>query len=79
MNYPELPDHVRDFLITKPETGMGYQTGSVVLRDGRRFDDVLFVQGTLVTEARGFESLPFDPAEIEGIEITHCKWKWRIK
>ena len=77
MSYPELPDRFREFLMHKPETGMGYQTGRVVLRDGRRFEDVLFVQGSWITEVRGHDSIPFDPADIEGIEITHSKWKWK--
>ena len=79
MSIPRLPDHLQDFLISKPETGMGYQTGAVVLRDGRRFEDVLFVQGAWVAEVKGFESVPFDPADIERIEITHAKWKWKAK
>jgi hypothetical protein len=77
MNYPTLPGRLSEFLMHKPETGMGYQTGKVLLRDGRRFEDVLFVQGSWVTEVRGYEQVPFDPADIESIEVTHAKWKWK--
>ncbi len=77
MSYPTLPERLSEFLMHKPETGMGYQTGRVLLRDGRRFEDVLFVQGSWVTEVRGYEGVPFDPADIDSIEITHSKWKWR--
>ena len=77
MSYPELPDQFREFLMHKPETGMGYQTGRVILKDGRKFEDVLFVQGSWVTEVRCLDSIPFDPADIDRIEITHSKWKWR--
>jgi len=77
VSHPELPDRLREFLMHKPETGMGYQTGRVLLKDGRRFEDVLFVQGSWVTEVRGCEGVPFDPADIQSIEVTHSKWKWK--
>jgi hypothetical protein len=79
MEFPKLPEHLSNFLISKPETGMGYQTGMVVLRDGRQFEDVLFVEASLITEVRGYDSIPFNPADIENIEITHSKWKWKTK
>lgn len=77
MNYPVLPDRLSEFLVSSPETGMGYQTGRVLLRDGRRFEDVLFVEAKWLTEVRGYDQIPFDPAEIESIEVTHSKWKWK--
>jgi hypothetical protein len=73
MEFPKLPEHLSNFLISKPETGM------VVLRDGRQFEDVLFVEASLITEVRGYDSIPFNPADIENIEITHSKWKRKTK
>ena len=43
---------VRRCLINKPETGMGYQTGNVVLSNGQIMCDVAFVDGEIV-EVRG--------------------------
>jgi hypothetical protein len=77
VNFPVLPDKLSEFLVSKPETGMGYQTGRVLLRDGRRFEDVLFVEAKWITEVMGYDEIPFDPADIEMIEITHSKWKWK--
>ena len=73
MELPKLPEQLSEFLISKPETGMGYQSGTVLLSDGRQFDDVLFLQAAWISEVRGFDSVPFDPQEIEHIEVTHSK------
>jgi hypothetical protein len=52
------------------ETGMGYHIVSVVLKDGRRFD-----QGVVVLPylggIRGYDKVPFREDEIEQIVVTH--------
>jgi hypothetical protein len=57
-------------LLSQPETGMGYQSVTVRLRDGRAFDDVVVVGG-LVMRVPGFESVPFSEADISDIVVTH--------
>lgn len=72
----QLPDEWAPRLVSQPETGMGYQTASVRLRDGRVIDDVLIIGG-IVTEVRGYESIPFSADEISDIRVTHRKWEFR--
>lgn len=60
-------------LAAKPETGMGYQVVSVVLRDGKRFDQVAVVEGR-ITQIRGRADIPFTEDDIAEILLTHDKW-----
>ena len=62
-------------LLGQPETGMGYQVVSVTLNDGRRFDQVVVVEGR-ITEIRGRKDIPFTEAEISQIVVTHDKWNF---
>jgi hypothetical protein len=55
---------------------MGYQTASVRLCDGRVIEDVLIIGG-IVTEVRGYESIPFSADEICDIRVTDRKWEFR--
>ena len=62
-----------DFLLTQPETGMGYQVVSVLLHDGRRFDRVPIVDSA-IRRIKGREDIPFTEADIKEIIVTHDKW-----
>ena len=57
-------------LLSQPETGMSYQIASVFLRDGRRFDRVVIVQG-VIGEVDGKKEIPFKEEDIEDIRVTH--------
>ena len=72
-----LPDWATRFLESQPETGMQYQTGDVILKDGAIFKNVVFLGCKYVTEVRDYEEIPFDPANIKEIHLTHNKWKFR--
>ena len=72
----QLPEKWAPRLVNQPETGMGYQTAAVTLRDGRVVEDVLIVGGT-ITEVRGYDSIPFSPDDISDITVTHRKWEFR--
>ena len=61
-------------LASKPETGMGYQVVSIILTDGRRFDQVGVVEGR-ITEIRGRKDIPFT----EQIIVTHDKWNFNAE
>ncbi len=65
-------------LASKPETGMGYQVVSIVLDDGRRFDQVAVVEGQ-ITEIRGRKDIPFSENEIAKIILTHDKWNFKAE
>ena len=64
------------YLVSLPETGIGYQVASVLLTDGRKFDQVIIDSG-YVTRIRGHREIPFTEAEIVEITITHDKWNWK--
>lgn len=72
----ELPEKWAPRLVRQPETGMGYQTASITLRDGRVIEDVLIVGGT-IAEVRGCETIPFSADDISDITVTHWKWEFR--
>ena len=65
-------------LASKPETGMGYQVVSVVLKDGKRFDQVAVVEGR-ITEIRGRTDVPFAEDDIAEIVLTHDKWNFNAE
>jgi hypothetical protein len=73
----QLPQNWASFLAHQPETGMGYQVVAVTLRDGRRIEDVAIVGSLTIAEVRGYESIPFAPADILAVEVTHRKWPFR--
>ena len=63
------PDIYREL----PETGMGYVIASIILIDGRRFDQVVLDSG-YITHIRGCDSLDFSAEDIKEIIPTHDKW-----
>lgn len=72
----ELPEKWAPRLVSQPETGMGYQTASITLCDGRTIEDVLIVGGT-IAEVRGHDNIPFCAEDISDITVTHRKWAFR--
>jgi len=62
-------------LTSQPETGMGYHVVSVVLKDGKRFDQVVVDQGC-ITQIRHYPSIPFAEEDIKDIIVTHDKWNF---
>lgn len=65
-------------LASEPETGMGYQIVSVVLEDGRRFDQVVVIEGR-VSQVRGHREIPFDSDQIASLVVTHDKWSFDLE
>jgi len=63
------PDIYREL----PETGMGYVIASIILKDGRRLDQVVIDSG-YVTRIRGYETIDFTAEDIQEIIPTHDKW-----
>jgi hypothetical protein len=74
---PRLPEHWSKFLLKQHETGMTYQIVDVTLRDGRIVRDVAIIESEIVGEVRGHTEIPFDPADIADIKITHNKWDFQ--
>jgi len=67
----QLPKKWSDYLYKQPETGMGYQTVNLILRGGRRVENVAIIESHIIGEVRGSADLSFDPEDIVDIEITH--------
>lgn len=65
-------------LVAKPETGMGYQVVSIVLKDGRKFDQAVVIDG-MITEIRGTKNIPFTEEQIAQIILTHDKWNYNAE
>jgi hypothetical protein len=65
-------------LVDKPETGMGYQVVSIVLKDGKRYDQVVVVEGR-VTQIRELGDIPFTEEQIAQIILTHDKWDFNAE
>ena len=72
----QLPEKWAPRLVSQRETGLGYQTASIILRDGRVIEDVLIVGG-IIAEVRGCDSIPFSAEDISDITVTHRKWDFR--
>ena len=64
-----------EFFRSQPETGMGYHVVSVILRDGRCFEQAIVAGGRLTT-IRGLGVIPFSEADIDHFVVTHRKWDW---
>lgn len=62
-------------LASQPETGMGYQVVSIILKDGARFDQAVVVDGR-ITQVRGHKNIPFTESQIAQIIVTHDKWNF---
>jgi hypothetical protein len=52
---------------------MGYQIVSILLNDGRRFDQVVVTSGR-IAEIKGMLSIPFSAEQIQDVVVTHDKW-----
>ncbi|MGD0546445.1 MAG: hypothetical protein ABR991_01290 [Terracidiphilus sp.] len=65
-----LSDKWAKNLVSQPETGMGYQIVTVYLKDGRHFEKVTIVGGTLAS-VHGHSKVPFEEPDIEKIVVTH--------
>jgi hypothetical protein len=62
-----------EFFKQQPETGMGYWVVTAVLKDGRRYDQVLVNSGYL-TQVKNHRDIPFAESDIDRFIVTHQKW-----
>jgi hypothetical protein len=68
----ELSNKWAPILLAQPETGMGYQVATVVLKDGSRIDKVTIAGGVIIDVA-GTPKVNFKEEDIEDIHVTHDK------
>ncbi len=71
----QLSNKWERLLTSQPETGMGYQIASIVLKDGRKYDQAV-IAGGIVTKIRNIEDIPFGEDDIDQIIVTHVKWNF---
>ena len=55
---------------------MGNQIASIVLKDGRKYDQAV-TAGGIVTKIRNTEDIPFREDDIDQIIVTHAKWNFK--
>lgn len=73
----QLSDKWGPVLVAQPETGMGYQVATIVLKDGSQFKQAL-IQSGYVTRIKGLAGIPFSEDQIAEIVVTHDKWNFAI-
>ena len=71
-----IPSRFVDQLKRCAETGIGYQVVSVVLKDGRSFDQVATSEGCIV-EVRGYNEIPFESDDVTSVSVNHKSWNFR--
>jgi len=68
-----------EFFRDSAETGMGYFVVDAILKDGRKFKQVVVDSG-YVALVRGYgPEIPFTESEIDHFVVTHEKWDWRAE
>jgi hypothetical protein len=63
------------YLKSQPEAGMSWQVVTVHLKDGRKFERVVVVGGTIASIA-GDNDIPFAEADISELVVTNDT-SWR--
>jgi hypothetical protein len=71
-----IPSRFVDQLKQARETGIGYQVVSVVLKDGRSFDQVVTSECCII-EVRGYKEIPFVSDDVESVSVNHKCWNFR--
>jgi hypothetical protein len=71
-----IPQECLAHLREAAETGVGYHIVSVELKDGTRFDQAVVSEGCII-EVRGYNEIPFSPAEIATVSVNHKVWNFR--
>jgi hypothetical protein len=69
-----LPQRLRQYLLDQPETTDDLHVVSVILKDGRVFEDVAISHCSLIAAVRGHAHVPFDAKDIAELHVTHRRW-----
>jgi hypothetical protein len=59
-----------DQLLSQPETGMGYQMATIQTKDGRVYQGVCIIGGT-ISSVQGTREIPFREEDIASIIVEH--------
>ena len=60
-----------NFLSTQPETGVGYQSVTVMIAGGKVFYNLVVMNGDTLQTTNRYRDLPFEEDEIVNIQVTH--------
>jgi len=71
-----VPNGFVDLLKGAKETGIGYQVVSVILKDGRSFDQVVASECCII-EVRGYKEIPFAAEDVVSVSVNHKRWNFR--
>lgn len=71
-----VPQECLEHLRQASETGVGYQIVSVELKDGTHFEQAVVSEGCII-EVRGYNEIPFSPAEVATVSVNHKVWNFR--
>lgn len=63
-------------LLNQPETGMDYQICTIVLKNGRKFEQAI-ISGGIISRIRNVANIPFHEEDIVEIVVTHDKWDFK--
>jgi hypothetical protein len=69
-----LPQKLRQYLLDQPETTDDLHVVSVILKNGRVFEDVAISHCSMVAAVRGHAHVPFDAKDIAELRVTHRRW-----
>lgn len=73
MEKMRLPKKWSKKLENMPETGMGYQTVEILLKDGRTFTGII-ENSKFITRIKESNTIPFSKSDIKDIKLTHEKF-----
>jgi hypothetical protein len=71
-----IPTNFVEQLKQAEQTGMGYQVVSVILKDGRAFEQVAASEGCFIA-VRGHQDIPFSSEEVISVKVNHKRWNFR--
>ena len=66
-----LPKFLVEKLVKLPETRMGIHILTVETKTGTKYPGVVVTNCNEIIGIYGFQDLPFNPADLTGLEVTH--------
>ena len=73
MQHLKLPKRFSAKLTGHNESGMGYHIVTVVLKDGRAYEQTVVVEGS-ITHIRFLKKVPFEGTDIAKVTVSHDRW-----
>jgi hypothetical protein len=71
-----IPQENLERLKMEKSAQLGYQFVSVLLRDGRYFEQAIESEGCII-QVKGYRSIPFTEVDVESVEVSNKSWNFR--